>query len=34
MIEFYKNNPVSEETRNKLKELNSGKNNNMYGKKT
>jgi hypothetical protein len=33
MIDFYKNNPVSEETRNKLKELNSGKNNNMYGKK-
>lgn len=33
MIEYYKNNPVSEETRNKLKELNSGKNNKMYGKK-
>ena len=33
MIEFYKNNPVSEETRNKLKELNSGKNNKMFGKK-
>jgi hypothetical protein len=33
MIEFYKKNSVSEETRNKLKELNSGKNNNMYGKK-
>jgi len=33
MIEFYKNNPISEETRNKLKELNSGKNNRMFGKK-
>jgi hypothetical protein len=33
MIEFYKNNPISEETRNKLKEINSGKNNKMFGKK-
>lgn len=33
MIDFYKKNPISEETRKKLKECNSGKNNNMYGKK-
>jgi hypothetical protein len=33
MIDFYKNNKISEETRNKLKEINSGENNNMFGKK-
>jgi hypothetical protein len=33
MIEFYKKNPISEETRNKLKKVNSGENNNMFGKK-
>jgi hypothetical protein len=33
MIDFYKKNPISEETRKKLKECNSGKNNNMFGKK-
>jgi hypothetical protein len=33
MIEFYKKNPISEETRKKLKEVNVGENNNMYGKK-
>jgi hypothetical protein len=32
MIEFYKSNPISEETRNKLKKINSGENNNMFGK--
>ena len=32
MIEFYKTNPISEETRNKLKKINSGENNNMFGK--
>lgn len=33
MIEFYKKNPISEKTKNKLSALNSGKNNKMYGKK-
>jgi hypothetical protein len=33
MIEFYKKNPISEETREKLKKVNSGENNGMFGKK-
>lgn len=33
MIEFYKKNPISEETRNKHKELSKGSNNGMFGKK-
>jgi hypothetical protein len=33
MIDFYKKNPISEDTKIKLKALNSGKSNNMYGKK-
>lgn len=33
MLEFYKQNPVSEETRKLLSKNNSGKNNKMYGKK-
>lgn len=33
MKEYYKNNPISEETRQKLSEINSGENNNMFGKK-
>ncbi len=33
MIEYYKNNPISEETREKLSKVNSGENNNMFGKK-
>lgn len=33
MIEYYKNNPILETTRQKLSEINSGKNNNMFGKK-
>ena len=32
MIEFYKKNPISEETREKLKKVNAGENNNMFGK--
>lgn len=32
MIDYYKNNPISEETRSKLKEMNLGENNNMFGK--
>lgn len=33
MKEYYKNNPVSEETKAKHRELSSGKNNGMFGKK-
>jgi hypothetical protein len=33
MIDYYKNNPIKEETRNKLKTINSGENNKMFGKK-
>lgn len=33
MKEYYKKNPISEETKNKHKELNKGENNNMFGKK-
>jgi alpha-D-ribose 1-methylphosphonate 5-triphosphate diphosphatase PhnM len=33
MVEFYKKNSISEETRKKLKEVNSGENNGMFGKK-
>ncbi len=33
MVEYYKNNPVSEETREKHSELSSGENNPMFGKK-
>jgi hypothetical protein len=33
MLEFYKQNPISEETRKLLSKNNSGKNNKMYGKK-
>lgn len=33
MIEYYKKNPISEETKKKLKQINNGKNNSMYGKK-
>jgi hypothetical protein len=32
MIEFYEKNQISEETREKLKLINSGENNNMFGK--
>ena len=32
MIEFYKKNPISEETRKKLKEIRKGSGNGMYGK--
>jgi hypothetical protein len=33
MKEFYKKNPVSQETRNKLKKIRKGDGNNMFGKK-
>lgn len=33
MKKYYENNPVSEETRKKLSGVNSGENNNMFGKK-
>ena len=33
MKEYYKKNPISEETRNKQKELSKGENNGMFGKK-
>lgn len=33
MVEYYKNNPVSEETKEKHSELSSGENNPMFGKK-
>jgi hypothetical protein len=33
MKEFYKKNPVSQETRNKHRQLNKGENNSMFGKK-
>jgi len=33
MLEFYKRNPISEETKKILSKKSSGKNNNMYGKK-
>jgi hypothetical protein len=33
MIDYYKQNSISEETRKKLQNLNSGESNNMYGKK-
>jgi hypothetical protein len=32
MFEYYKNNPVSEETKQKIKDKNSGENNPMFGK--
>ena len=33
MIEYYKHNPISDETRRILSVKNSGENNKMYGKK-
>jgi hypothetical protein len=32
MKEYYKKNPISEETRNKHRQLSKGENNGMYGK--
>jgi hypothetical protein len=32
MVEFYEQNPISDETREKLRLINSGENNNMFGK--